>query len=192
MASWQDFLDTADQFFISYSSHTALIPVSLFEIGHTIELYLKAANTKITQDIKNARFYRHDIKAIWDACKTLDPTFMPHFELRDSIFNSEFVHDNGLSLSPDDQIHYFKNQEFYLIAKHLSDIKYLGAPLNSIKKSYYSFAILEKNPYWISFLKELRHYLGWPPPGHRDWIMDCITEKRIPASAARYLSNLYN
>jgi hypothetical protein len=75
MSNWYDFLDTADQFFISYSISPSLIPVNRFEIGHTVELYLKTTNTKLTGDTDRAIKFGHNIKAIWDECKKLDSSF---------------------------------------------------------------------------------------------------------------------
>ena len=95
MSNWYDFLDTADQFFISYSISPSLIPVKLFEIGHTVELYLKATSTKLTGDIDRAIKFGHNIKAIWDECKKLDGSFLPNYEIRDTIFNSDFIKNNG-------------------------------------------------------------------------------------------------
>jgi hypothetical protein len=96
MSNWDDFCDTADQFFISYSIsfEEPLLPVKLFEIGHTIELYLKAAYIKKTGDIEKAIKFNHRIKQIWYDCKVLDSTFMPNYEIKDSIFNSDFIIDS--------------------------------------------------------------------------------------------------
>ncbi len=194
MSNWDNFLDTADQFFISYSIHyygIPLAPVKFFEIGHTVELYLKAAYTKKTGNIDDAVNFGHKLKKIWDACKTLDPSFMPQYVINDSIYYSDFISDNGASLSSVNCVQYLENQELYVILKHLPDIKYLGAPLRTVKEGQSAWVILSQNPYWISFLKELRHYLGYPLPNHHDWIKTCITQKSIPPSAIEYLTNLY-
>jgi hypothetical protein len=193
MASLEDFLDTADQFLIRYSVPPALIPVSLFEIGHAIELYLKATKLKLTGDVDEAISDGHKIRDIWGYCKSHDANFMPHYELRDSILSSDFIHDAGASLSPEDQTHYLENQEFYIIAKHLLDIKYIGTTFKTLNKSkkYSVWGMIDQNPYWLAFLKELRHYLGWPTSRRRDWIKFYIDEQRIPPSAAKYLGNLY-
>jgi len=46
MPEWIMFLYIADEFLISYSTPPYLVSVKLFEIGHVIELYLKAAYAK--------------------------------------------------------------------------------------------------------------------------------------------------
>jgi hypothetical protein len=81
---WDCFLDVADQWFVAYSVPPYDTAVKLFMIGHAVELYLKAANTKITDDIKRAIGFKHRVKQIWSDCKSHDPTFMPNYEIRES------------------------------------------------------------------------------------------------------------
>ena len=122
MSNWEGFLFAADQFLVSYSCPPDLTPVKLFEIGHTVELYLKTANTKLTGDIIRAINFSHRLKDIFDDCKSLDPNFMPNYEIKTSIYDSDFIKNNGTKLPPIDQPHYFDNQELYVITKHLMDI----------------------------------------------------------------------
>jgi len=90
MYEWRSFLWTADEFFIAYSLPPLnLLSVKLFLIGHTVEMYLKAANTKITGDIDRAIRFGHKIKEIWADCKGRDPNFMPSYEIRDSVCNED-------------------------------------------------------------------------------------------------------
>ena len=87
MYEWNSFLIAADEWFITYSLPPIIMGVKFFAIGHTVELYLKAANTKITGDIERAIRFRHQIKAIWDDCKAKDSDFMPKYEIRNEIYN---------------------------------------------------------------------------------------------------------
>jgi hypothetical protein len=196
MSNWYDFLITADQFFISYSIcfiEEPLAQVKLFEIGHTIECYLKATYTKKTDDINKAIKLGHNIKKIWGSCKELDSAFMPNYEIKDSIYNRNFLKSYEIESLPfADIVHFSENNELYIISKHLPDLKYWGAPLKSVKEDgMYGFFVQSPNPYWITFLKELRNYLGYPLPNQYDGIMKCITQKSIPQTAIEYLSNLY-
>ncbi|OGN94413.1 MAG: hypothetical protein A2Z75_03075 [Chloroflexi bacterium RBG_13_50_10] len=196
MYEWDSFVWAADEWFIEYSLPPPLPNVKLFAIGHTIELYLKAANTKITEDIDEAIRMGHNIKRIWDDCKRRDQNFMPSFEIRDSVFQSDLFQlhsseDSRNKLNKDDLLHFYQNQELYIIAKHLPDLKYLGAPLKSIKGAY-ALAVIHPNPYWITFLKELRGYLGHPEKGKLDAISHHIDEGDLPVQSIQYLKGLYS
>ena len=81
MADWQDFLSPADQWFVAYAVGPMAIAVSLFSVGHSVELYLKAAFAKQTGDVEKAMKFGHNLKGLWDALKALDPAFMPSCEL---------------------------------------------------------------------------------------------------------------
>lgn len=190
MPDWDDFLPAADQWFVSYSVPPAATTVKLFAIGHTVELYLKATSTKLTKDISRAIKFGHKIKELWDDCKLLDPNFMPNYEIRDTVFNSDFMHKHGRDLTQNDQDHFLHNSELYYIAKHLPDLKYIGAPLKTITPDY-SLAFIHPNDYWIMFLKEIRNYLRYPQ-GRLDWIKVYIDRKSIPTESAEFLTKLYN
>jgi len=196
MYEWHSFVWAADEWFITYSLPPPLPNVKAFAIGHTLELYLKAANTKITGDIDRAIGFGHELKHIWDDCKLRDQNFMPSFEIRDSVFKSDFFKlssSRGLKnkLNKDDIGHFLKNQELYVIAKHLPDLKYLGAPLKTIKGAF-AFGFIHPNPYWIMFFKELRGYLGHPQKGRVDIISDHIDKRDLPVQSIQYLEDLYS
>lgn len=192
MYEWHSFLWTADEWFITYSLPPQdLVHVKLFAIGHTVELYLKAANTKITGNIDGAIKFGHNIKAIWDDCKSHDKKFMPNFEIRDCVFNTDlFTGEIQKRLSGDDLKNYFHNQELYTIAKLLPDLKYLGAPLKSIKGQC-TLGSFHPNPYWINFLRELRAYLEYPQKDKVDIIKHHIYGGDLPAQSIDYLKGLY-
>ena len=181
----------ADQFFVSYSVQPLFISVKLFEIGHVVELYVKAALIKFTGNDQLPIKYGHNIKRIW-AEWIKDKFFMPNYEIRDTIFKIDFGRDDGRLLSPNDRDHYLKNRELYYITKYLPDIKYLG----NFNSKYnlddgWTFTISFQNLYWIDFIKELRRYLNWPNPQGHDWIKSSIIERKIPDDAIAYLQKLY-
>lgn len=189
---WDSFLWTGDEFILGYATspiNSSAAP--LFMIGQAVELYLKAANTKITGDIDRAVGFGHRMKDLWNDCKQKDSTFMPSYELKDSIFNKAFLEENIDTLySKPDCLEYLHNQDFYLIAKHLMDIKYFGAPLKSIKKPY-SYTFVSHNPYWIDFFKELRAFLEYPMTGANDHILIALEMGDIGARGRTYLEGLY-
>ncbi|MDP2719759.1 MAG: hypothetical protein Q8P44_08030 [Dehalococcoidia bacterium] len=191
MHKWDSFLWTADEWFITYSLPPGnLSGVKLFAIGHTVELYLKAANTMLTNDIDRAINFGHNLKAIWDDCKK-DSKFMPSFVFRDSVFNRYFLSESEAKcLDKADLLHYLENQEFYIVAKYLSDLKYLGAPLKSVKGAF-SFGYVHQHPYWIKFLRELRDYIGHPNETRQDIIAHHLQEGDLPKQSTQYLKELY-
>jgi hypothetical protein len=87
---WDSFLFAADEWVINYSLPVmSLTSVKLFSIGHVFELYLKAANTKTTNDIDRAAGFGHDIPKIWMDCKSKDSNFFPNYELRESVLKRD-------------------------------------------------------------------------------------------------------
>jgi hypothetical protein len=190
MYDWHSFLQAADEWFIIYSLPPPLRHVKLFAIGHTVELYLKAANTKITDDIKGAMNFRHNLKAIWDDCKAKDSAFMPQYEIRDDIYNRDLLPSPFEGLNEEETLHFGNNYELYIIVKYLPHLKYLGAPPTKMKTEgglYFQY----HNRYWIDFLKEMRRYLGHPREGRRDIISFHIDHSSMAPEAVRFLKMLY-
>ncbi len=191
MDNWIRFLQAADQWLISYSLPPASLAVKLFSIGHVIELYLKAANTKMTGDMNGSISFGHKIKRVWDDCKSRDKSFMPSYDFRENVYNSDFMHFHGHNFNHDDQMHFIKHQELYIVAKHLPDLKYYGLPPKTMK-NFNSFGMVHPNDYWIDFLKELRTYLEYPGDNIRDWIRMAIDRRELPFNSAQYLNQLYD
>lgn len=188
---WTDFLPAADQWFITYALPPLLFAVKPFAIGHVVELYLKAAYTKhITHDINQTIRQGHNLKRIWDECKANDANFMPHYELREHIFQSNFLITSGRDLDRDDYQHFIIHFDLYLIMKHLTDLKYLGTPWRSVGRSY-SIRAVHPDFYWTDFLKELRTYLNYPQPSNLDWIREMINRNELPPYTVLYLGRLY-
>lgn len=193
MLNWTDFLWSADQFIVSYSVDYGLVPVKLFEIGHAVELYLKAAYAKQKSNVDEAVNFNHRLKDLWRACQIEDHNFMSNYEIRDSVYNSNFVLDQGRFLNKDDSDNFWKNQELYCVLKHLPDIKYIGGPLKS--KSIVDNAGIwlyhSHNPYWINFFKDIRQYLKYPTKHSIDWIKNFMYSEEFPTVSKEYLKKLY-
>lgn len=189
---WDSFVIAADEWIIAYSLPPAnLTSVKLFSIGHAVELYLKAAYTKMTGNIKEAIGFGHKIVKIWDDCKKQDPNFLPSYELRHSILKADIFQANlHEQLAKEDFKHYLENQELYIIAKILPDLKYLGAPLKNIKGAW-AFGYVFPNPYWIEFFKEIRSYLGYDK-NKLDIISHHLQERDLPIVSSNYLASLFN
>ena len=190
MYEWHSFLIAADEWFITYSLPPMLMNVKFFAIGHTVELYLKAANTKITGDIERAMKFGHNLKAIWDDCKAKDSAFMPQYEIRDDIYNRDLLLSPYEGLNAEDTLHLGNNYELYIIAKYLPDLKYLGAPPKTMKTEA-GLYFLYPNSYWIDFLKDMRRYLGHPEKSGRDTISFHIDRGTMPPETVRFLKMLY-
>jgi hypothetical protein len=190
MYEWHSFLWAADEWFITYSLPPVLIHVKFFAIGHTVELYLKAANTKITGDIDRAIRFGHQVKAIWDDCKAKDSAFMEEYEIRDDIYDRDLLTRPYEGLNEENRIHLGNNYELYIIAKYLPDLKYLGAPPKTMKGQA-GLALIYPNTYWIGFLKDMRRYLGHPEEGRMDIISFHIDNSTMPPETVHFLKMLY-
>ncbi len=189
--SWHSFLWSADEWFITYSLPPLLSHVKLFAVGHSVELYLKAAYTQMTGQIEDAVSFGHQIMDILDACKAHDSGFMPSYEIRESILESGFYSSTQpYRLEGDDLRHYGANQELYYVARMLPDLRYLGAPLRTIRGPY-GLPTFARNSYWIGFLREIRSYLNYPRPDLQDVIWHHLEEGDLPAVSSAYLQQLY-
>ena len=191
---WDSFLPAADEWIINYSliCPEGLISVKLFSIGHALELYLKAAYTKITGNIDQAIGLRHDLPKIWKDCQKEDPAFLPGYELRQSVLDQDLLHGEVYSnLDKDDRKHFSQNRELYVVAKYLADLKYLGAPLKNVKGAF-ALAIVFPNPKWVELFKELRAYLGHPEEGKLDIIQHHIEEGKLPPTSVEFLRQIVN
>ncbi|HEY0765430.1 MAG TPA: hypothetical protein VGD61_23835 [Pyrinomonadaceae bacterium] len=190
--NWNCFLQSADEWLITYAlPPQRFIFVKLFAIGHVVELHLKASYAKLSGSVDEAICLGHNIPGLWNACKA-DTSFMPGFELRQSVLNAEILNTDAVSqqLSADDRDHLFANMEFYVIAKYLADLKYLGAPLKKIDKAY-AIGGNFPNIYWIRFLKELRAFLDTPTKERVDFVDEYLKEGILPVDAATYLQQLF-
>jgi hypothetical protein len=195
MPEWDSFLWSADEFIVSYTRppHN-LSYVKLFTIGHAVELHLKAAYTKITGDLIGALRFKHDIKAIWDACKGKNRAFMEEYDIRSSVLESRFLQspvDIYKTLSNDDFDHLIENQELYTVAKVLPDLKVFS--IGMVRKAPYSLSFVQPNDYWIPFLRTLRDFLGIQHQTLANILKEHTKRGRpLPSTSLSYLSRLYD
>jgi hypothetical protein len=188
---WQSFLVSADQWIINYSLPAPhLMSVKLFSAGHALELYLKASYAKITGDIDAAMAFGHNLVKMWNASKSLDPSFIPRHELRAAVLALNILDpDEYRTLPEDDLLHFLDHQELYVVAKHLPDLKYIGARPKTIKGDYLIVCAFP-NPIWIPLFRDLRSFLNYPESRAKDPIAEAIQGGELPASCIAYLSPL--
>ncbi len=188
---WDSFLQTADEWIVNYSLPIMnLTAVKLFSVGHAFELYLKAANTKITGDIDRAIGFGHDLPRVWEDCKNQDPSFLPMYELRKSVLARDLLNQEDYSkLGKDDVMHFLMHQEIYIVAKYLADLKYLGAPLKKVKGAF-TIVFIFPNPIWAELFRELRSYLGHPESEIHDTIKQHVEEGQLPPFSVQFLSEV--
>lgn len=182
-----------DEWFIAYACAPPLATSAvLFSVRHAVELYLKAAHVAAFGDITKAIKYGHKVIDLWDACKAEDPSFMSSYLLRKEIFAIDFLDSTAVAgLSTQEQLHYLKNQQIYLLFKHLQDLKYFGLPWKTRDTLPKAMAFLHPDPLWISFFRALRSHIGYPRLGCVDRIAQLLELNALPQAAAIYLRDLY-
>lgn len=196
MDEWHSFIRPGDEWFVNYSLVPARLPaVVLFSIGQAVELYLKAANAKLTGDTQRAIRFSHNISGIIDDCREQDPHFMGAYTLLPSVLESDFLRRPSVveAFTPEQLRSYGQHRELYQVAKLTADLKYLGTPLKVFQFATEGYAVGYSHPngYWITFVKRLRRYLGWPLPGHTDFIKLSLEAGDLPRYSAEYLERLY-
>jgi hypothetical protein len=195
MSTWQEYAQAGDDWFIGYAHAPARLPhVSLFLVGHAVELYLKATYVKLYRDEERAMKLSHNLKCIWDGCKTADKAFMAGREIRHSVFSVNFLHPKAFStLSVADQVHYIENQGFYIIMKHLPDLKYFSLPWKKQLPGTKGIWAGPRDMYWIRFFKDLRAYLNFPNKGFADVVKITLRQdKDLSPAIVDYLGALYS
>ncbi len=190
---WESLIYHGDEWIVAYACmpSTAQGPM-WFSIGHAVELYLKAAHTKIFGDMDEALKKGHALRDLWNECRQVDPKFMKSYEILDRVYESDLF-DNSIyrNLSKDDQLHFINNQNLYIVLKHLQDLKYIGLPWKTRPSGQRAMAWFHPDSFWTLFFKEFRAYLNYPPSGHADHIVQILETSRLSPSAAHYLIELY-
>jgi len=162
MATYQEFRELGDQWLIDYACKIANTPAqTLFVIGHCLEAYCKAAILKNDPSINiTERKYGHNIGFMIEEIKR-NIGILKQISLISGI-ESKFM-KGGLvpmtAMNDPDYHHYIANQELYWAAKFQKDIKYLGTSGKNMPTQY-SIMVMNRNPYWISILKEINLYIS--------------------------------
>lgn len=186
------FVDVGDQFLITYAcaSHAGMA-ACLFNVGHAVELYLKAVILK-AQPHTDVSKYGHNIKRLLTDVQAAVPSILPNYTLRSSAADKWLLNPvgpNGFGIDPDYD-HYIYNIELYWISRFLVDTKYLFASHKAIKGSFLIF-FTARNEYWQPFFREIRSYLGLPDPTrHYDRLVEAVNNPAIPRAAREYLSKV--
>jgi len=185
---WDCFLWAADEWIVNYSlPYQPMVAVKLFSIGHAFELYVKAANAKQTGDVDGAVKFGHNIPKLWADCKRRDGAFLPQFELRPSVLARDLLDVNSYEqLTADDLRHFLENQEIYVIAKYLADLKYFGAPMKQVKGAY-AIGMITLHPKWAELFRALRKYLGHPMGSKTDILRHYAERGGLPPSSTAFL-----
>ena len=161
MGNHLDFLELADQWLITYSTNISNMPApTLFIIGHCFEAYCKSAIAKHDESIDLHKKFGHKIEDMINYLKD-NVGLMKYLNIEQGIENFMTNGPVPLSLPPDQQIiynNYIENQELYWVMKFLKDLKYIGTKGKTMPTQY-SILVMERNPYWINILKEIRDYI---------------------------------
>lgn len=168
---------------------SSLIAPKLFSIGYALELYLKSALIKLTQDEKRVIKYSHSLKGLIDDCFGQDSNFCPTLKIDNEAYDCDFLNFKNLSKLPQkSNLEYVHKQELYIVVKYLADVKYLGTTLKGHKGSY-SFGAVEENPLWIKIFSEIRNYIA-APISYGNILKDFISEKNCSKKIDKYLNQI--
>jgi HEPN domain-containing protein len=164
--AWKYFARIGDEFIIAYSKLTGQTPAAtVFNIGHAIELYLKAVILKLDPET-NVFNYGHDVGELLTAINSMEPGLLVRFQLNPEFYAKFIDKKIGDNIDYDDPDYpeFLTHQELYWVAKYLMHIKYLGTPKTKLPESYVFYST-PCSHYWIAFLKEVRQFLNWPKEG---------------------------
>ena len=188
---WSAFLSSADEWIVDYSLPVVpLTSVKLFAVGHALELYLKAANAKLSGSVEDAVKFGHNLHALWFDCKARDTGFLPMYELRPAVLERDLLnHESYCRLDANDLGHFLENQELYVVTKYLPDLKYLGAPLKKIAGAY-ALGFVHPNPKWAELFRALRLYLGHPETGRADTIRHYTEAGVVSGASLQFLQTV--
>ncbi len=189
---WQNFAMLGDEFLVGYSRlDSRIVPVSLFTIGHAVELYLKATVLKIAPDF-NVRRLGHKVGDTIQTIRSLDAALLPNYQLRPAVY-TKFMNGSLIPMTATadpDYEHFIANQELYWISGHLADLKYLGTIHNTLPTTF-SIMVMPCNPYWETFFNELREFLDWPIAGSfHDHVATAIAQPVANTSQTQFLERL--
>jgi hypothetical protein len=191
MATHHEFRDLGDQWLISYACTISNMPVpTLFVIGHCLEAYCKAAILKNNPSVDIFdRKYGHDIEAMITEIKNdigilNGVVFYPNVESR--FMTGGLIPFTDTLMSDAEYLHFVPNQELYWVAKFQKDIKYLGTTGKKMPTQY-SVLVMERNPYWIPIIRELREYIKDTPNTETFQITSFFSRSNAPQFAHEYL-----
>lgn len=158
--SGHNFFELADQWLAAYAMNFSNAPApTLFILGHCIESYCKAALlTQPEAEVASGKRYGHDVGGmlleLQDRQNILQGYRLNNATSDKYLFMSPVPFEE--TSNPEFQ-HFIANQELYWVANFQKNLKYLGTPGRDMP-SQFSLVVMGRNPYWIPFLRELRHF----------------------------------
>ncbi len=187
MATYNEFRDLGDQWLISYACTISNMPIpTLFIVGHCLEAYCKAVILKNNPAVNIFdRKYGHDIEAMITEIKTdigiLDGVmFYPNVEAR--FMTGGLIPFTDTLMSDAEYLHFVPNQELYWVAKFQKDIKYLGTTGKKMPTQY-AVLVMERNPYWVPIMRELRGYINDTPNAESFQMSSFLSRTNAPPFA---------
>ena len=158
------FADLADQFLVAYVSVSVFeaSTAALFNVGHAVELYLKAAHCAHAADAR-VESYGHDVQRLLNDLRSKEPELLAEYALRPGAIRKYVTCADlpaAAAVDPD-YLHFNQNRELYWIATFLAETKYLFAsPGKRLKGRDFVVFIFGLNEYWLPFFRQLRAYLS--------------------------------
>ena len=194
MPTYHEFRDLGDQWLISYACTISNMPVpTLFIIGHCLEAYCKAAILKNNPTVNIlAKEYGHGIEAMITEIKKdigilSNITFYPNVESR--FMTGGLIPFTDTLMSDEEYLHFVPNQELYWVAKFQKEIKYLGTTGKNMPTQY-SVLVMERNPYWVPIMRELRTYLNDSTDAESFQMSSFLSRNNAPEFAREYLRKI--
>ncbi|PZO38333.1 MAG: hypothetical protein DCF19_16780 [Pseudanabaena frigida] len=192
MATHHEFRDLGDQWLISYACTIANMPIpTLFIVGHCLEAYCKAAILKNNPSVNIFR-YGHDIETMINDIKRdigilNGVMFYPDVESR--FMTGGLIPFTDTLMSDIEYLHFVPNQELYWVAKFQKDIKYLGTTGRRMPTQY-SILVMERNPYWLPIMRELRGYIQDTRNEESFHMASFLSRPNSPPFALEYLRQI--
>ena len=192
MATYHEFRDLGDQWLISYACTISNMPIpTLFIVGHCLEAYCKAAVLKNNPSVNIFR-YGHEIETMINDIKRdigilSGIMFYPNVESR--FMTGGLITFTDSLMSDIEYLHFVPNQELYWVAKFQKDIKYLGTTGRRMPTQY-SVLVMERNPYWLPIMRELRGYIQDTPNIESFHMSSFLSRPKSPLFALEYLRQI--
>jgi hypothetical protein len=192
MATHHEFINLGDQWLISYACTIANMPIpTLFIVGHCLEAYCKAAILKNNPSVNIFR-YGHEIETMINDTKRdisilNGIMFYPNVESR--FMTGGLIPFTDSLMSDIEYLHFVPNQELYWVAKFQKDIKYLGTTGRRMPTEY-SVVVMERNPYWLPIMRELRGYIQDTTNVESFHMSSFLSRPNSPPFALEYLRQI--
>jgi hypothetical protein len=196
MPSHNEFNDLGDQWLVAYACTNSNMPIpTLFTIGHCLEAYCKSALLKHDPKLKlTGRNYGHNIESMVSEIKTKigilkSVFFMPNVEAR--FMTGGPIPLTDALMSDAEYLHYVPNQELYWTAKFQKELKYIGTSGNGMPVQF-GILVMERNPYWVPLLKELRSYLRNGEVYETPTMQSFLSSANYPQFAREFVQRVCN